>query len=324
MPKAVVLRETGGPEVLKIEDIPAPKDPQPGQVLIRHTAIGINYADIYYRKGIYKAPSMPMVPGMEACGVVVKKGEGVEVEVGQRVAYGTAKSGAYSEKRLINVRNLVAVPDEISDDIAAAALSKGMTAHMLLFRTFRVKKGDIILVHAAAGGVGQFLCQWASHLGAVVIGTVSSAEKAQTAKSSGCRYPIIYTEEDFVKEVDRITKGKGVNVVYDSVGKDTFQKSLQCLTPLGLMASYGQSSGVVPAFNVLSLANRGLFVTRPTLALYKSARLELVLTAREVFKQISAGVLRVNIGRTYNLADAAQAHMDLESRMTRGPSIFQV
>lgn len=324
MPKAIVIRETGGPEVMKLENIAAPKKPGPGQVLVRHTAIGVNYMDIYYRSGMYKSPKLPMIPGMEACGVIEAVGEGVSVKVGARVVYATAQTGSYCELRLINERHIVGVPDDVSDEVAAAIFAKALTAHYLLFRTYKVKRGDTILIHAVAGGVGQIMCQWAKKLGATVIGTVSSQEKASVARSSGCDHIIIYTEQDVVKEVQKITKGNGVIVVYDSVGKDTFAKSLSCLMNMGLMVSFGQSSGAVPPINILTLAKKGLYITRPTLMLYKATRQELILSAIEVFKMMADGVLNVNIGSSYPLEEAAKAHAAIQARQTTGSTILTV
>lgn len=320
--RAIVINQTGGPEVLKLQNIPDPKTPAPGQVLIKHTAIGVNFMDIYYRKGVYKAAKLPMVPGMEACGVVEAVGAGVSIPIGRRVIYATAQTGAYCEKRLINEKFLVGIPDNVTDATAAAFFSKALTAHYLLFRTYSVKKGNWILVHAAAGGVGQMLCQYAKYIGATVIGTVSTQEKANIARANGCDYPIIYSQVDFAAEVKRITGGAGVQVVYDSVGKDTFAKSLQCLCNFGLMVSYGQSSGMVPPFNILSLAARGAFITRPTLMLYKATKQELILSALEVFKMLDDKVLRPSIFKSYTLEQAAQAHADIESRKTTGSVIL--
>lgn len=323
--RAVVVRKTGGPDVLRVENIAEPKAPGPGQVLIRQKAIGVNFMDIYYRKGVYKAPRMPFIPGMEAAGVVEAIGEGVtQVEVGQRVAYATAMSGAYAEKRLVREAILTGIPDDVDDATAVSILAKGLTTHYLLFRTFRVKRGDYILVHAAAGGVGQIMCQWAKHLGAKIIGTVSTPEKAEIAKKVGCTYPIIYTQQDFVTEVKKITGGEGVVVAYDSVGKDTFRKSLQALRPLGLMVSYGQSSGPVPPVQLSELSPKGLFLTRPTLHLMKSNYLELVLSAAEIYAAMIKGIIHPVIGQTYQFEDIAQAHADLESRKTTGSSVVLV
>lgn len=322
--RAIVINEIGGPEVLKLQSIPDPKAPGPGQILIKHTAIGVNFMDIYYRKGIYKAPKLPMVPGMEACGIVEAVGEGVTIPIGSRVIYATAQTGAYCERRLINEKHVVGVPSFVSDEVAVGFFAKALTAHYLLFRTYMTRKTDTFLVHAAAGGVGQILSQYANHLGATVIGTVSSPEKASIARSNGCTHVIDYTKQDFVAEVKRITNDEGVNVVYDSVGKDTFAKSLQCLCNFGVMISYGQSSGTVPPFNILSLAAKGIFLTRPTLMLYKGTKQELVLSAIEVFQLLQDRVLRPNIYKTYALEDVAQAHADLESRKTTGSIVLTV
>lgn len=322
--RAIVINQTGGPEVLKLQNIPDPRAPGPGQLLIKHTAIGVNFMDIYYRKGIYKAPKLPMVPGMEACGIVEAAGPGTSTAVGSKIIYATAQTGAYCERRLINEKYTTGVPASVHDDVAAGFFSKALTAHYLLFRTTQVKRGDWILVHAAAGGVGQMLCQYARHLGVHVIGTVGSQEKANIAHSNGCENTIIYTQTDFVAEVKRITGGKGVNVVYDSVGKDTFAKSLQCLCNFGMMISYGQSSGMVPPFNVLSLATKGIFLTRPTLMLYKANRQELVLSAIEVFSLLEKQILKPRIFRKYPLEQASQAHADMESRKTTGSVILAV
>lgn len=324
MPKAIVVSKTGGPEVLELKNIASPKAPGPGQLLLRHTAIGVNYMDIYYRKGIYKAPRMPMIPGMEACAIVEAAGPGSKMPVGTRVVYATAQTGAYCEQRLISEKHVVGVPENVPDKIAAAVFAKGLTAHYLLLRTYNVKKGDKILIHAAAGGVGQLMCQWARHLGAFVIGTVGNDQKITAAMSAGCHHVINYAKQDFAKEVMRITNNEGVLVVYDSVGKDTFAKSLNCLMPLGLMVSFGQSSGEVPAFNILSMAQKSLYLTRPTLMTYKADRGELLLSAVEVFKMLADGVLRINVNNTYPLADAAKAHADMENRKTTGSSILVV
>jgi len=322
MPRAIVVRTTGGPDVMKLENIAAPKAPEAGQVLVRHTAIGVNYMDTYYRSGLYKAPRLPMIPGMEACGVIEAVGEGVKMKPGSRVVYGTSPVGSYCESRLINERYLVGVPDDISDEVAAAVFAKGLTAHYLLCRTYQVKKGDAILIHAAAGGVGQIMGQWAKMKGAKVIGTAGGAQKVSLAKECGYDYVIDYTSQDFVKEVERVTKGQGVTVVYDSVGKDTFAKSMQCLTNMGLLVSFGQSSGAVPPLNILSLSRKGIYVTRPSLLHYKATKPELILSAIELFNSLLSGDINVNISKKYKLEDAAQAHKDLENRNTTGSVIL--
>lgn len=321
--RAIVVRKTGGPEVLRVENIAEPKPPGSGQVLVRHTAIGVNYMDIYYRSGFYKSPRLPFIPGIEAAGVVEAVGEGVKLfEPGQRVAYATAQSGAYCEKRIVREQILSGIPDEFQDKMVAGVLAKGMTAHYLSHRTFRVKQGDVVLIHAVAGGVGQLLCQWCKYRGAKVIGTVSTPEKAQIAKQSGCDYPIVYTKQDFVAEVKKITNGEGVVVVYDSVGKDTFRKSLEALRPLGLMVSYGQSSGPIPPVQLNELSPKGLFLTRPTLHLYKSHRMEMLLTAAEIYACIQKKILKPSIAQTYKFEDAAKAHADMEARRTTGSSVL--
>ncbi len=320
--RAIIINEIGGPEVLKLVNVADPKSPGPGQLLIKHTAIGVNFMDIYYRKGVYKASKLPMIPGMEAAGVVEAAGPGTTIAVGTRVIYATAPSGAYCERRLISEKYVVGIPDSVPDDIAVSMFSKALTAHYLLFRTYMVRKGEFILIHAAAGGVGQMLCQYAKHIGANVIGTVSTQEKANIARNNGCDYPIIYTQQDFAAEVMRITGGKGVTVVYDSVGKDTFAKSLQCLATFGLMVSYGQSSGNVPPINILSLAAKNLFITRPTLMVYNADKQALVLSAIEIFTMLENRVLKPSIYKKYPLAQAAQAHADMESRKTTGSLIL--
>src|SRR5713226_8489329 len=279
--KAIVVSQNGGPEVLKMQQWPVPS-PGPGEALVRHRAIGLNFVEIYFRAGVYPAPSMPFVPGTEAAGVVEAVGTNVtEVKVGDRVAYASGPLGAYSEARVIPARFLVKLPNSISDETAAAVLLKGLTAHFLVFSTFPVKPGDTILAHAAAGGVGLILCQWAKHLGATVIGTVGSDEKAKLAKAHGCDHPIIYTREDFVERVKEITKGEKLAVVYDGIGKDTWPKSLDCLRPTGLMVSFGQSSGAIGPVELGILAAKGsLFITRPTLNTYAAKRPDMVAMAR--------------------------------------------
>jgi NADPH2:quinone reductase len=319
--KAIIVRKVGGPEVLEYTDVDVP-EPGPGQALIRHTAIGLNFIDVYFRNGLYPAQP-PFVLGMEGAGVVEKLGEGVtDLNVGDRVAY-TGQLGAYSERRVVPADRLVKVPKDIDDKTAAGMMLKGLTAHYLLHRTYRVGPGDTILVHAAAGGVGLILCQWAKFLGATVIGTVGSDAKAKLAKEHGCDHPIVYTREDFVARVKEITGGNGLPVVYDSVGKDTFERSLDCLRPLGLMVSFGNSSGPVPPVNLLVLSQKGsLFVTRPTLVHYVARREDLDAAAQELFKAVRTGVVQIEIGQAYALRDAAQAQKDLESRKTTGSTVL--
>jgi NADPH2:quinone reductase len=320
MTKTISIQTHGGTELLQMKSGDL-KKPGKGEVLISHTAIGINFIDIDFRKGIYNC-HLPYVPGIEACGYVEEIGEGVEgINIGDRYAYATARGGAYSEQRIIKADKLVAVPDYISDEEAAASLLKGMMAHLLLRRTFYVKPGDKILVHAAAGGLGSLLCQYAYHLKATVIGTVGSQEKAEYAKAY-CHHVINYREQDFVKQVYDITAGQGVSVVFDSVGNDTFNKSLDCLVKFGLMVSYGQSSGQVPLFEPALLRKNSLFLTYPSIYDYKHNRMELILSADEVWNLIKNQIIKSNIYRKYSLEEAALAHQAIEERQTIGSSIF--
>jgi NADPH2:quinone reductase len=322
MTRVIRIHETGGPEVLRWEDVDLAL-PGEGEARIRHTAVGLNFVDTYHRSGLYPLP-LPAVLGTEGAGVVEAVCSGVtEVRPGDRVAYAAAPIGAYAEERNIPAARLVPLPPELDDRTAAAAMLKGMTAQYLLRRTYAVKPGDAVLVHAAAGGVGLILCQWARHLGATVIGTVGSEEKAKLAAENGCDHPILYRQEDFVARVRELTDGKGVPVVYDSVGVDTFMKSLDCLQPLGMMVSYGQSSGSVPPFNVGVLSQKGsLFLTRPTLATYAASREDLLATAEDLFAVLRGGAVKVRIDQTYALKEAAQAHRDLESRKTTGSTVL--
>ena len=323
MAKAVVVHAHGGPEALLYEDHD-PGKPGEGEVLLRHTAIGLNFLDVYYRNGLYPAPNgLPLVPGGEAAGVVVSLGEGVtDLKVGDRVAY-TIPLGAYATERVAPADRLVVIPDGVSDEQAAAMMLKGMTAEYLLRRTFKVKAGDTILFHAAAGGVGLLLGQWAKHLGATVIGTAGSAEKVELAKAHGFDHVINYREQDFVAEIQRLTDGAKCDVVYDSVGKDTFPGSLDCLKPFGLFASFGQSSGPIPPFNMGILAQKGsLYATRPTLFVYNARREALVESARALFEVVSNGAVKVRINQRYALSDAGRAHADLEGRRTTGATVL--
>jgi NADPH2:quinone reductase len=322
MTGVVRVHETGGPEVLCYEQVEIGQ-PGPGQALIRQTAVGLNFIDVYFRSGLYPAPSLPFVAGQEGAGVVEAVGEGVaEVEVGQRVAY-AGPLGAYAERRLISADRLVPVPDGITDEQAAAMMLKGMTAHYLLRRTFRVEPGQTILFHAAAGGVGLIACQWAKHLGANVIGTVGSAEKAELAKAHGCDHPIRYDQEDVVARVRELTGGRGVPVVYDSVGQATFQRSLDCLAPLGMMVCFGQSSGKIPPFDTAILGQKGsLFLTRPSLVNYTAARADLVRAASELFDVVQRGAVRIQINQRYPVREAAEAHRALEGRRTTGSTVL--
>ena len=324
MTHAIRFHKAGGPEVLVWEEAQVGK-PGPGEARVRHTAIGLNYVDTYVRSGMYPA-SLPSGLGSEAAGVVEEVGPGVtEVKVGDRVAYAGGPLGAYSEERVMPADRLVVLPDGISDQQAAAMMLKGLTAQYLLRQTFRVKNGDIILFHATAGGVGLIACQWAKSLGATVIGTVGSDEKAKLAKTHGCDYPIVYTREDFVERVNEITKGEKLPVVYDSVGKDTFMKSLDCISARGMMVSFGQASGSIGPVDLGIFAQKGsLFFTRPTLVTYAARRADLLAMARDLFDVVLSGAVRIEINQTYPLKDAAQAHRDLQSRKTTGSTIFTV
>ena len=324
MVHAIRFHKTGGPEVLVWEEVNVGK-PGPGEARIRHTAVGLNFVDIYNRSGLYPPAQLPSGLGSEAAGVVEEVGPGVpDLKPGDRVAYGSSPLGAYSEARLIPAERLLKLPDGIEDKTAAAMMLKGLTTQYLIRQTYRVKAGDTILLHAAAGGVGLILSQWAKHLGATVIGTVSSEEKAKLAKEHGCAHTIIYTREDFVKRVEEITGGKKVSVVYDSVGKDTFLKSLDCLAPLGVVALFGQSSGAVEPLNLGLLAQKGsLYVTRPTLATYAAKRENLVAMANELF-DVKSGAVKIEVRQTYPLKDAAKAHADLAARKTTGSTVLTV
>lgn len=323
MTKAIRIHKTGGPEQLKWDDVDV-GDPGPNQVRIRHTAVGLNYIDTYQRTGLYPLPAYPAVLGMEAAGKITAIGPGVsDLKVGQRVAYASGPPGAYSEERLMAADRVIALPDSIDDRTAAAMMLKGMTTEYLIRRTYPVKKGETILLHAAAGGVGQILSQWANHLGAIVIGTVGSEEKAKLAKERGCRHTILYTKEDVAKRVREITNGEGVPVVYDSVGKATLTGSLDSLRPRGMMVSFGNSSGPLGPFDPGELQKRGsLFFTRPSLMAYTAKRDELLASAKALFDVVGAGHVKININQTYALKDTAQAHRDLEARKTTGSTVL--
>ena len=323
MPKAIKMHQTGGPEVLVWEEYD-PGQPGAGEVLLRHEAVGLNFIDIYHRSGLYSVPSLPFVPGMEGAGRVEVVGDNVTaVAVGDRVAYAGLPPGAYSELRVIPAHRLVKLPDDISTQQGAAMMLQGMTARYLLHGCYPVKANDVILIHAAAGGVGSIVCQWAKHLGATVIGTVGSPQKAEVARNNGCDHPIRYREEDFVAAVQELTQGRGVDVVYDSVGQSTFLKSLDCLRPMGMMVSFGQSSGAIAPFDLGVLGAKGsLFLTRPSLMAYTAQREDLLAHARDLFDVVSRGIVAIHIGRSYPLAEAAQAHRDLENRQTTGSSIL--
>jgi len=322
MAKAIRFHKTGGPEVLQLDEV-AVGDPGPGQARVRQTAIGVNFLDTYQRSGLYPI-QLPSGAGNEGAGVVEAVGAGVTlVKAGDRVAYTGAPSGSYCDVRLYPADRLVKTPEGISDEQAASIMLKGMTAHYLIHRTYAVKRGDTVLFHAAAGGVGLIACQWLKALGATVIGTVGSDDKAAIAKAHGCDHTIVYTRENFVERVKEITGGKGVPVVYDSVGKSTFEGSLDCLRPFGMMVLFGNASGPVPPFNLGILAQKGsLYVTRPTLVTYIAARADLEATSKALFDVIKSGKVKVEITARYKLADAAQAHRDLEARKTTGQIIL--
>lgn len=321
MPYAMRIYETGGPEKMRWEEVEV-GSPGPGQVLVRNTAVGLNFVDVYHRIGMYPN-ALPFTPGLEGAGVVEAVGPKVkEFKVGDHVAY-AQPIGSYAEMCLRPADRLVKIPAGIDDKVAAAIMLKGMTAWYLIRRTYKVKKGDTILMHAAAGGVGQILCQWAKYLGATVIGTVGSDDKVALAKKAGCKHVIVTSKEKFVERVKAITKGKGVPVVYDGVGKDTFMDSLDCLAPLGIMVSFGNASGAVTQFNPGVLAQKGsLFLTRPTLVTYTATREDLLKAARDLFAVVKNKAVQISINQTYPLREAAQAHSDLEARKTTGSTVL--
>lgn len=323
MTHAIRIHETGGPEVMRWESVEV-GEPGPGEVRLRQTAVGLNFIDVYFRTGLYPLPTMPGGLGMEAAGIVEAVGEGVDtLKEGDRVAYATPPPGAYAEARIMPAARLVKLPDNIEERTASAMMLRGMTAHYLLRRIHRVEPGDTVLIHAAAGGVGLIACQWAKHLGATVIGTVGNDEKAEIARAHGCEHPIVYTREDFVARVKEITEGKGVDAVYDSVGKDTFMGSLDCLRPRGMMVTFGNASGPVPAFEPALLAKKGsLFLTRPTLFNYTSTPEDLNWAAGDLFEVVGSGAVKIEINQSYALKDAAQAHRDLEGRKTTGSTVL--
>ena len=323
MIKAVRVHKHGGPEVLTYEDIEI-GEPGPGEVRVRHRAIGLNFIDCYFRTGLYPAPNgLPFIPGNEAAGEVVALGEGVSnLAVGDRIAY-AGPLGAYAEERIIAADRVVKTPDAIADEEAAAMMLKGMTAEYLLLRTYPVKPGDIVLNHAAAGGVGLILGQWAKHIGATIIGTAGSPEKVALAKAHGYDHVIDYSKDNFVEAVADLTGGKKCDVVYDSVGKDTFEGSLDCLKPRGMFVSFGNASGPVPPFAPTLLSQKGsLYVTRPTLFTYIATRAELEASAGALFDVVTKGAVKINVSQRYQLKDAAQAHTDLEGRRTSGATVL--
>lgn len=323
MARVVQFHEHGGPEVLRVEERDL-GDPGPGEARVRHGAIGLNFIDTYHRSGLYGVAGLPSGIGMEAAGVIEALGEGVtDLAVGQRVAYAGGPLGAYADRRNLPADRLVPLPDGISDEVAAAALLKGMTVEYLVRRTYAVQPGDRVLFHAAAGGVGLIACQWLRHLGATVIGTVSSDEKAALARAHGCHHTIVYTREDFVSRVRDLTDGALCPVVYDSVGRATFPASLDCLRPRGIFVGFGNASGKPEPFDMQILAQKGsLFLTRPTLMTYTAARADLLASARALFEVVEAGAVRVEVRQRFALEAAADAHRALEARATTGSTVL--
>ncbi|MBV8590110.1 MAG: quinone oxidoreductase [Acetobacteraceae bacterium] len=320
--KAIRIHTYGGPEVMQWEGVPTP-EPGPGEALVRHEAVGLNYIDVYFRTGLYKGPNLPATIGMEAAGAVVAVGEGVSsVKPGDRVAYATAPIGAYATERVISADRLVKLPDSIDFKTAAAMMLQGMTAQYLIRRTHRVQAGETIVIHAAAGGVGLIMSQWARDLGASVIGVVSNEAKAELARSHGATHVLI-GHADLPAQVKRITGGAMVPVVYDSVGKDTFMASLDCLAPLGLMVSFGNASGPVPPVDIALLGAKGsLFLTRPSLASYTAKRADLEQSAKELFEVVQSGAVKIEVNQTFPLSQAADAHRALEGRKTTGSTVL--
>lgn len=322
MAEAIVLHETGGPQVLRIQSVEV-GPPGPAELRVRQTAVGVNFHDVYVRSGLYRTLPLPGIPGIEAAGIIEEVGDGVSgFGVGDRIAYVTAGYGAYASERLLPAELAVRLPSGISEDLAATVLLKGLTAEMLLRQVHRVQPGDLILVHAAAGGVGRLLCQWASHLGATVIGTAGSEEKAELARSVGCRHVILYRQENFVERVREITGGRGVDVVYDSVGQDTFQGSLEALATFGHLVNFGQSSGSVEPFEVSRLSKGSNSLSRPMVFHYVAHRERLEAMAAALFDALAQGVLTAEPGKAFPLAQAAAAHEELESRRASGPLVL--
>ncbi|MCW5699476.1 MAG: quinone oxidoreductase [Rhodospirillales bacterium] len=323
MTNAIRIHETGGPDVLRWETVPV-GEVGPDQIRIKHSAIGLNFIDTYHRTGLYPLPGLPAILGMEGAGIVEDIGSDVaDLAPGDRVAYASGPPGSYAEARIMQANRVVKLPDGISEEMAAAMMLKGMTAEYLLRRTYPVRAGDIVLIHAISGGVGQIACQWAKHLGATVIGTIGTDEKADMARANGCDYPIVYTRENFADRVREITNGRGVAVVYDSVGKATFEGSLDCLQPRGMMVSFGNASGPTGPIDPLVLSAKGsLFLTRPTLMTYTATVEDLRASAQALFDVVMAGYVKIDIGQRYALEDAAQAHRDLEARKTTGSTLL--
>jgi NADPH2:quinone reductase len=322
MSKSILVERTGGPEAMRLDDVPL-SEPGAGEVRVRQRAIGLNFVDVYQRSGLYKVAQLPFTPGMEGAGVVEAVGPGVtDFHAGQRVAYPWAL-GAYAEARILPAAKLVALPDAISEESAAGMMLKGLTAQYLLRQTAPLARGDTVLFHAVAGGVGHIACQWARHLGIEVIGTAGGPQKCAQARAAGVTHVIDYRSEDFVARVKELTKNAGVKAVFDSVGNDTFLRSLDCLRPFGMLVSFGQSSGPVPPFDILALGAKGsLFLTRPMLATYLADRARYLGMARELFEVVGSGAVKIDVGQRYPLAEAARAHADMEARRTTGSSIL--
>ncbi len=325
MSYAIRMHSTGGPEVLTKESYD-PGQPDTGEALIRHEAVGLNFIDVYHRTGLYPLPQLPAIPGMEGAGIVEAVADDVTgLQSGDRVAYAGLPPGAYAEKRRIPAHRLVKLPDAIDMQTAAAMMLQGMTARYLLKGCYPVVQGTTLLIHAAAGGVGTIVCQWAKSLGATVIGTVGSEAKAELAAANGCDHPVLYTDPDWVPAVREITGGRGVDVVYDSVGQATFEHSLDCLRPMGMMVSFGQSSGAIAPVDLSILAQKGsLFLTRPSLMTYTEKREDLEAHARDLFEVVGSGTVQIHIGQTYALSDVQAAHRDLEARKTKGATVLTV
>ena len=323
MTQAIVMQATGGPAVLEMQEV-ALQPPGEGEVRLRHEAIGLNFIDVYHRTGLYPLPELPWTPGMEGAGIVEAVGKGVgDFNAGDRVAYAGLPPGAYASERNIPAHRLVRLPDDFDMQTAAAMMLQGMTVRYLVKGCYAVKAGDTILVHAAAGGVGLMACQWARDIGATVIGTVGSEDKARLAADHGCDHPILYRSENFVERVRDITAGQGVHAVYDSIGQTTFMQSLDCLQPMGTMVSFGQASGPIAPFDISILAAKGsLFLTRPSLMAYTARREDLLAHAADLFDVVTRKAVTINVNQTYALADVQQAHRDLEARRTTGSTVL--
>jgi len=326
MPLAAVIHEQGAPDVFRLEEVRVP-EPGPGEVRLRNTAVGVNYVDTYHRRGMphpWPVPPLPVVLGFEACAEVLAVGPGVTgFSLGDRVAHALPPHGAYCQERVYPAEKLIAVPDGIDDRTVAGMMLKGLTAQYLLRRTHRVEPGDTILVHAAAGGMGQILCQWGKALGATVVGTVSTDEKAASARAAGCDHPVVYTRDAFLPVVREVTEGRGCDVVYESIGKDTFRESMDCLRPMGMLASYGHASGAPDPVDVVELGAKGsLFLTRPAIMHYMAEREHLVAGAHELFDVVLSGAVKIAVNHLYPLREVAAAHRAIEERRTTGSTVL--